>query len=186
NLVIHNTMWIPGHFHLTVGSGVTLTFFGIAYWLVPSLSGKPLWNRKVALVQTWTWFFGMLLMGNGLHILGLNFGMPRRTMIGAASYAADAWTPMLIEAAIGGIILGISGLLFYSNMVGTVFSKKRLEAPIEMPVAEPYESEPAPAWLDNWKPWLAVTVVLILVAYGPILVDMIANANMTSPGFKVW
>ncbi|MCB8985879.1 MAG: cbb3-type cytochrome c oxidase subunit I [Ardenticatenaceae bacterium] len=186
NLAIHNTSWVPGHFHLTVGSAVTLTFFGIAYWLVPSLSGKPLWNRKVALVQTWTWFFGMLLMGNGLHILGLNFGMPRRTMIGAASYAADAWTPMLIEAAIGGIILGISGLLFYSNMVGTVFSKKRLEAPIEMPVAEPYESEPAPAWLDNWKPWLAVTVVLILVAYGPILVDMIANANMTSPGFKVW
>ncbi|MBK6326976.1 MAG: cbb3-type cytochrome c oxidase subunit I [Chloroflexi bacterium] len=186
NLVIHNTSWVPGHFHLTVGSAVTLTFFGILYWLVPKLSGKPLWNRKVALVQAWTWFAGMLLMGNGLHILGLNFGVPRRTMVGVAAYASDAWNPMLIEAAIGGIILGISGLLFYSNMIGTVLSKKRLEAPIEMPVAEAYDEHPAPAWLDNWKPWLAITVVLIVVAYGPILFDMIANANMTSPGFKVW
>ncbi len=188
NLVVHNTSWVPGHFHLTVGSAVTLTFFGIAYWLVPKLSGKQLWNRKMALVQSWTWFAGMLLMGNGLHILGLNFGSPRRTMIGVAPYAADSWTPMLIEAAIGGIILGISGLLFYGNMLGTVFSKKKLQAPIEMPVAEPYDPEyPAPAWLDNWKPWLAVTIILILVAYGPILVDMITNANMTSPGFnKLW
>ena len=42
NLAIHNTIWVPGHFHLTVGSAVTLTFFGIAYWLVPKLANKPL------------------------------------------------------------------------------------------------------------------------------------------------
>jgi len=186
NLVIHNTSWVPGHFHLTVGSAVTLTFFGIIYWLVPHLSGKQLWGRKVALAQAWTWFVGMLLMGNGLHILGINFGMPRRTMIGVAPYRLDAWNPMLIEAAIGGIILGISGLLFYAVVLGTVFSKKKLETAIEMPVAESYDETPIPGWLDSWKPWLAVTILLIVVAYGPVLVDMITNANMTSPGFKVW
>ncbi|MFO7680692.1 MAG: cbb3-type cytochrome c oxidase subunit I [Chloroflexota bacterium] len=186
NLVIHNTSWVPGHFHLTVGSAVTLTFFGIIYWLVPHLSGKQLWGRKVALAQAWTWFVGMLLMGNGLHILGINFGMPRRTMIGVAPYRLDAWNPMLIEAAIGGIILGISGLLFYAVVLGTVFSKKKLETSIDMPVAESYDETPIPGWLDSWKPWLAVTILLIVVAYGPVLVDMITNANMTSPGFKVW
>lgn len=187
NLVVHNTSWVPGHFHLTVGTAVTLTFFGISYWLVPKLSGHQLWGRKAALAQAWTWFIGMLLMGNGLHILGINFGMPRRTMIGVAPYRLDSWNPMLIEAALGGIILGISGLLFYAVILGTVFSKKKLETDIEMPVAEPYEAdEPIPGWLDSWKPWLAITVLLILVAYGPILVDMITNANMTSPGFKVW
>ncbi len=185
NLVVHNTMWVPGHFHLTVGSAVTLTFFGIAYWLVPRLTGHPLWNRRAALWQVWTWFVGMLLMSNGLHIMGLNFGVPRRTMLGAAPYASDAWNPLLIEAAVGGIILGVSGLLFYANMIGTAFSKKPLTEPIEMPVAEPLDPTPAPLWLDRWRPWIAVTIALIILAYGPVLVDLITNINLTSPGFPV-
>lgn len=186
NLVIHNTMWIPGHFHLTVGSAATLSFFGIAYWLVPKLSNKPLWNRKVALWQAWTWFVGMVLMSNGLHILGLNFGSPRRTMLGVAPYASPDWQPLLIEAAIGGIILGISGLLFYTNMLGTVLSKKTLTEPIEMPVAEPLEVRPTPAWLDTWRPWVYATLLLIVIAYGPLLYYLISNLNLTSPGFKLW
>lgn len=187
NLAVHNTMWVPGHFHLTVGSAVTLTFFGIAYWLVPKLANKQLFSRKMALWQAWTWFIGMILMSNGLHVIGLNFSVPRRTMLGAAPYAASDWQPLLIEAAIGGVILGISGLLFYINMVGTVAHKKALEEPIEMPVAEPYHpEETVPGWLDTWRPWIVVTVLLILVAYGPVLVDMLTNMQLTSPGFKVW
>jgi cytochrome c oxidase subunit 1 len=138
----------------------------------------------VALWQAWTWFIGMLLMSNGLHILGLNFGSPRRTMLGVAPYASADWQPLLIEAALGGIILGISGLLFYTNMVGTVFSKKTLTEEIEMPVAEPLDARPAPAWLDTWRPWVVATIILILVAYGPILVNLISNLNLTSPGFN--
>ncbi len=187
NLAIHNTSWVPGHFHTTLGSAVTLTFFGIAYWLVPKLTGKQLWGRRAALWQAWTWFVGMLLMANGLHILGLNFGMPRRTMIGAAQYVGVDWQPLLIESAIGGIILGISGLLFFAVMIGTYFSKQKLTEPIEMPVAEPAEEgDIVPRWLDNWKPWIAVTVVLILIAYGPVLYYLLTNLNATSPGFQVW
>ena len=26
--VVHNTAWIPGHFHITVGTATTLTFMG--------------------------------------------------------------------------------------------------------------------------------------------------------------
>ena len=31
-----------GHFHLTVGTAVALTFMGGAYWLVPKVSGRAL------------------------------------------------------------------------------------------------------------------------------------------------
>jgi cytochrome c oxidase subunit 1 len=37
NLVIHNTMYVPGHFHATVVIGTTLAFMGITYFLVPML-----------------------------------------------------------------------------------------------------------------------------------------------------
>jgi hypothetical protein len=43
-----------------------------------------------------------------------------------------------------------------------------------------------PLWLDRWAPWLVGTVVLILIAYGPLLVQLISEAQHTSPGFKVW
>jgi hypothetical protein len=61
-----------------------------------------------------------------------------------------------------------------------------LDEPIEMPVAEPYQPETIPSWLDSWKPWIATTVVLILVAYTPVLIYLFGNLNASSPGFKVW
>src|SRR5215467_2190817 len=53
--LIHNTMWIVGHFHVTVGGPVALSFVGVAYWLVPALTGRKLWAPKLALAQTWAW-----------------------------------------------------------------------------------------------------------------------------------
>jgi cytochrome c oxidase subunit 1 len=44
NLVVHNTAWMVGHLHLTVGTAVTLTFMGVSYWLVPHLAGRALWS----------------------------------------------------------------------------------------------------------------------------------------------
>lgn len=186
NLAIHNTSWVPGHFHQTVGTGVTLTFMGVSYWLVPKLTGKPLWSNRTGVWQAWTWFIGMLLMSNALHIMGLNYGAPRRSMLGAAPYASPDWNPLLFEAAIGGTILGISGLLYYINILGTVFSKQKLKSPVEMPVAEPFEPAPTPAWLDTWRPWLVGAVVLIVVVYAPVFIYLFRNLNLTSPGFKVW
>ena len=186
NLVIHNTMWVPGHFHLTVGSAVALTFMGISYWMIPQMTGKPLWSTRVALWQCWTWFAGMLLMSNGLHILGLNFGSPRRTMLGSAPYASGDWQPLLIEAALGGVILGVSGLLYYTNILATVFGRSDEKVADDMPVAEPVEAHPTPAFLDSWRPWLVLTIVLILLAYGPVLFDLISNMGPTSPGFRLW
>lgn len=187
NLVVHNTTWVSGHLHLTVGTAVTLTFMGITYWLLPKMTGKELWSRKLALAQAWLWFFGMAIMSNGLHLLGLRFAAPRRTMLGAAPYAAAEWTPFLSEAAIGGTLLFLSAMFYFINVLATVFASRPLSKPVEMPVAESLtDPKLTPAWLDRWVPWLAGTTVLILLAYGPMLVQLISQAQLTSPGFKVW
>ena len=36
--VVHNTIWIVGHFHVTVGGPVALTFLGAAYWMIPPIN----------------------------------------------------------------------------------------------------------------------------------------------------
>ena len=35
NAMIHNTAWVQGHFHLTVGTAVALSFMGFSYWMLP-------------------------------------------------------------------------------------------------------------------------------------------------------
>ncbi|MFZ4661071.1 MAG: cbb3-type cytochrome c oxidase subunit I [Caldilineaceae bacterium] len=186
NLAVHNTAWIPGHFHLTVGSATTLTFFGICYWLIPKLTGRKLLSNGLALAQAWTWFFGMLLMGNAYHTLGLVFSAPRRTMLGAAPYASDAWNPMLMESLLGVGLLFISATLFFLVIFGTALNPFKLDKPIEMPVAEPLDPKPAPEWLDNWWPWMAGALALIVLSYGPMLYQLIRDAEMIIPGMQPW
>jgi cytochrome c oxidase subunit 1 len=186
NLVTHNTAWVPGHFHLTVGTAATLSFMGILYWMLPHLTGKKLWSPKVALAQAWVWFFGMAIFSNGLHRLGL-LEAPRRTMLGAAldNYGSGAWRIPTILVGTGGLILLVSGLLFFTNMIMTAFFQKE-KAVVEMPIAESANAEVIPGWLNNWKPWVFGTIALVIVAYGPILIQLISSAAFTSPGFQVW
>src|SRR5690606_35909257 len=40
NELVHNTLWIVGHFHITVGTPVAMTFMGLTFWLIPYLTGR--------------------------------------------------------------------------------------------------------------------------------------------------
>jgi cytochrome c oxidase subunit 1 len=187
NMVVHNTAWVPGHFHLTIGTAVTLTFMGISYWLVPYLRGRALWNRPLALVQAWLWFVGMTIFSHSLHRLGL-MGMPRRTMIGASTYLSlqPTWQTDLSLVGLGGTLLFISALFYFVNMAMTVVASRQ-PASVEIPAAEVMNGpEEAPRILDRWWPWLAVAGLLILLAYGPTIAQLVSTSPLNAPGYRVW
>ncbi len=189
NLVVHNTAWVPGHFHLTVATAVTLSFIGITYWMVPHLCGTQLWGRRVALVQAWTWFVGMVIFSNAMHMLGL-LGAPRRTPLGEALYVPDEWNGHLLRVSIGGAILLVSVILYLVVMYKT-FRAPKVEAALvpEVPIAESLRHpQLTPVWLDRFKPWLIAAGLLVVLSYGPQLVDQIMDMSLNSPGpdFKVW
>ena len=81
NAMIHNTAWIQGHFHLTVGTAVALSFMGFSYWMLPRVTGRALVWPRVAMVQPYLWFVGMQFFSIPSHIAGL-MGMPRRVYTG--------------------------------------------------------------------------------------------------------
>lgn len=185
NLVVHNTAWISGHFHLTVGTAVTLTFMGITYWLVPHLTGRKLWSPKMALVQAWTWFIGMGMFSHWMHQLGL-MSMPRRTAIGAANYMQPEWEPLLPIVMIGALIMFFSAILYYLNMIMTITAGKKEAEPM-VPFAKAVSgSEDAPKVLDNFKPWLAISFALILINYAPTLIRLISTTPLNIPGMRSW
>jgi cytochrome c oxidase subunit 1 len=189
NLVIHNTAWVPGHFHLTVATAVTLSFIGITYWMVPLLTGKQLWGRRVAVAQAWVWFVGMVIFSNAMHMVGL-LGAPRRTPLGDAPYVPDEWNGHLLRVSIGGMILLVAVIMYLVVMIQTVRQPKADPADVpDMPIAESLRHpQLTPVWLDRFKPWLIAAGLLLVLAYGPQLVDQIVNMNLNAPGvdFKVW
>ncbi len=186
NLVLHNTAFIPGHFHLTVATAVTLSFMGISYWLLPYLTGRKLWQPKWATIQTWVWFIGMIIFSNSMHVLGL-LGAPRRVPLGLAPYVPAEWGSRLFQVGLGGAILFVSGAIYLLVMYMTATNKERVESEVIVPIAEPMQ-DPAnsPIWLDRWAPWIYGALALIVIMYAPVLIDMIKNIALTSPGFRVW
>jgi cytochrome c oxidase subunit 1 len=189
NLVIHNTAWVPGHFHLTVATAVTLSFMGISYWMLPYLTGKQLWSPKVALFQCWSWFVGMIIFSNAMHMLGL-LGAPRRTPLGEAPYVPESWDGHLMRVSLGGAILLVSVIAYVVVVVKTVTGAKVApELVPTVPIAESIrDPQLTPLWLDRFKPWLIAAGVLLVFAYGPQLTDQILNMNLNAPGtdFTPW
>jgi hypothetical protein len=46
--------------------------------------------------------------------------------------------------------------------------------------------EGAPRILDRWWPWLVAAGLLILVAYGPTIAELVSTSPLSAPGYRVW
>ncbi|MCC7032070.1 MAG: cbb3-type cytochrome c oxidase subunit I [Acidobacteria bacterium] len=185
NAMIHNTAWVQGHFHLTVGTAVTLSFMGFSYWMLPRVTGRALVWPRVAAVQPYLWFVGMQLFSIPSHIAGL-MGMPRRVYTGEfhGVEAAQAWIPLVNISAAGGVILFVSAMCWVGVLAGTMFVMPRgATRPIEY--AEPLVAPAGGASLwDRLGLWTAVAVVLIIIAYAQPLYHLHTMARFPARGFS--
>jgi cytochrome c oxidase subunit 1 len=183
NQVVHNTAFIPGHFHLTVGTAVALSIMGIAYWLIPYLSGRELWGRKLAVLQGWVYTIGVLTFSRGLISGGLD-GMPRRTFMLGANYSKPSWELAGILTGVGGTVMLLGILLFLAVLFGTLFLGPKNDGQ-EIPISDTIQPPATSGWevrLDNFRFYVIAAVVLILVAYGPFLIGYLPP-RLNAPGF---
>ncbi|MED3622639.1 cbb3-type cytochrome c oxidase subunit I [Neobacillus thermocopriae] len=186
--VVHNTMWIVGHFHLTLGMSVVMTFFGITYWLVPFISGRVLTPKmnKLGIIQTIIWTIGMTLMAGAMHWVGL-LGSPRRTSYSTYFDNATAlsWDPYLFFLAIGGTLLIIGVILQVYAVFNMMFFAPKGET--EFPLAEEEEgAAKTPYWTERWGLWIVVMLIVVSMAYVIPLTEFIVNAPPGSPPLKTW
>jgi len=186
NTMVHNTAWIQGHFHLTVGTAVALTFMGATYWLIPRLMGRELKFVALAKAQPYLWFVGMMCFSIPSHIVGI-LGMPRRI------YSSDAfelgvhqkWLVFSQLSALGGVILFLSSLFWIVVIVGTSFYGKRLEERPPLEFSEPLEGDAEAGLWDRFGVWAAVAVALIIIAYAVPLYHLYTMERFPSLPFPV-
>ncbi len=170
NATIHNTSWVPAHFHQTLGGAVTLTYLSIAYWMLPAIRGRQLFSKKIALWQGITWFVGMTLFGFAMGEAGLA-GAPRRAVTSAAPYLSETAKFWLDVTAISGVILLISSILLYVNIFGTLFFSRKPVEEGEIPITTRSGDTRSPLWFERWGIWLGILGLLLLMAYGPVFAE---------------
>lgn len=188
NSVVHNTAWIHGHFHTTVGSAAALSYMGAMYWLVPRMTGRELsFRTTLARWQPLLWFIGMICFAIPSHLTGL-MGLPRRVF--ATSYAgapeAAQWQGLTLLSALGGIILFVSAMCFVAVMVHTLLAGRRTQKAALVwadSLGMPAGGFPVTIW-DRLGLWWAMAAVLVVLAYAVPLWDIFHHARFGSPGFR--
>jgi cytochrome c oxidase subunit 1 len=132
NMLIHNTIYVPGHFHATVVIGTTLAFMALTYFLLPTL-----FNREVIMPGLAKWQPYLFGLGMAVFVLAMmgagTLGVPRRhwdiTFAGAAlpyEFPGTAWL-MLGIMGVSGLVAIVGGAAYIYLTVGSLLWGKRLE-----------------------------------------------------------
>ncbi|MCX7686416.1 MAG: cbb3-type cytochrome c oxidase subunit I [Fimbriimonadales bacterium] len=188
NLAVHNTSWVVGHFHTTVGGLVTLAFLGISLYMMAKLRGVEVKAKGLAVAAPYLWLIGMMVFEVAMSVAAF-YGFPRRTAAGA-SYIDPAsplyhpeWYFWAHLSAGGGAIAVLGFVAYLVSFLGTLFARPVREPVVEFPMAEALHDEPIPV-LSNLRPWLTVSILLIAFSYTyPIYESMTKGITAKSPAY---
>ena len=105
NIMMHNTLYVTGHFHGTVVAGTTLAFMAVTYLLVPLIFQREIVWPRLARMQPY--LFGIGAAGISLFMMGAGvLGVPRRHTDMTFS---DATLPYSYPP-IASLMMGLNGL----------------------------------------------------------------------------
>jgi cytochrome c oxidase subunit 1 len=137
NVMMHNTLYVPGHFHGTVVAGTTLAFMAITYLLVPLIFRREIVLPGLAKIQPY--LFGLGVLGLSVFMMGAGtLGVSRRhwdiTFSGAPlsfDYPPAAYLMMALNG-LSAILAALGGLAYIVVVVGSVLFGKRVEGKIAL------------------------------------------------------
>ena len=131
NLIMHNTLYVPGHFHATVVAGTTLAFMAVTYLVVPLIF------RRELILRTWAkwqpYVFGIGVAGISLFMMGAGtLGVSRRhwdmSFADAAlnfEYPAAAFLMMGLNG-LSAILAAVGGAMYIIVVVGSILFGRKL------------------------------------------------------------
>ena len=189
NLLMHNTIYVPGHFHGTVVAGTTLAFMAMTYYVLPLIFQRDIiWPR---LARWQPYLFGLGAAGISLFMMGAGtLGVPRRHWDISLT---DAMHPfelppggflMMGLNGLSAVIASIGGVLFVLITVGTVLWGKRLDKGDE-PLTFPLHNKAATvaAYGSDATVKLPGTIILITIFFASFVLYYFVNWKYLS---EIW
>lgn len=117
NHVMHNTRWVPGHFHMYMGLGVCAMLFGFMYYLI-KIDGRLKVN---AFDYLSFWVFIVAFLGLcGTYLFGGKVGAPRRW-----AEHMPQWVPADQLGAFFGVIVILAVTTFLVRFFAYAFTTNK-------------------------------------------------------------
>jgi cytochrome c oxidase subunit 1 len=132
NIIAHNTLRIPGHFHTTVVGGTALAFMALTYYVIPLIFRKKVALWRLSKIQPYLFAAGITLMSISMTFAGM-FGVPRRHWdISFANAPFKLEFPpavdlMLAGLGIGAMMAATAGVIYVLMAVISVFFGKSVD-----------------------------------------------------------
>jgi cytochrome c oxidase subunit 1 len=176
NIMAHNTLRIPGHFHVTVVGGTTLAFMGLTYYVVPLLFQREFYARTWCRIQPWIFGIGISTMAIGMSFAG-SYGVPRRhwdVEFSGAQFAAgyDSGAHVMLGLmGVGSVVATLGLLLFIGLVVAAVFFGRNVAGQSMLPwhterrVAEAIRREGESHEGDHHTPGTLVLAGVFLLSF---------------------
>jgi cytochrome c oxidase subunit 1 len=147
NMIMHNTLYVPGHFHGTVVAGTTLAFMAVTYLLIPLIMQREIRFPRLARWQPYIFAIGVT--GISLFMMGAGtLGVPRRhwdiTFADALTkyeFPSSAFLLLGLNG-IAAICAALGGAMYVFIAVSSVFFGKRI--PDVPATAAPRAAPPVP------------------------------------------
>ncbi len=133
NVIIHNTVYVPGHFHATVVVGTTLAFMSLTYFLIPTLFRREMIMPGLAKWQPYLFGIGMSLfavfmMGAGtLGVARRHWDMAFTGAVMPYEYPGTAYLMMGLMA-LSGLVAVVGGAIYLLITVGSLLWGRKLDA----------------------------------------------------------
>ncbi len=190
NLIIHNTLYVPGHFHATVVAGTTLAFMAITYLVIPLIFRREVMFPTLAKWQPY--LFGIGCAGISLFMMGAGtIGISRRhwdITFADAPLTVDVPGTAFMMMGLNGIfaiLATIGGAAYVIVTVASVFfGKKRDEASIKAnPAIAAGGGEAVAGYGDAEHPKLSGTIVLVSLLFVTFVLYYYVNWKFLS---EVW
>jgi hypothetical protein len=117
DVIVHNTMWIVGHFHNMALLNIGLVIFASVYAFLPRLTGREWYSESLANVHLWLTVIGGYGMVLPMLVQGLEGAPPRYAVLPTAYDALTQLTiPFVIMTALGQAV-------FAFNLIQTLRGK---------------------------------------------------------------
>jgi cytochrome c oxidase subunit 1 len=184
NIMMHNTLYVPGHFHATVVAGTTLAFMAVTYLVIPLIFQRQIIWPTLAKWQVYIFAIGAA--GISLFMMGAGtLGVSRRhwdiTFSDAPlsfSYPDTAFLMMGLNG-LAAILAATGGALYIVIVVASILFGKKVDASNAVASLGPMPKKvvhDAIATYGSAKTWhLPGTYVLVGVFFGAFVLYYFVN-----------